>query len=207
MEHLVEDFARKRGSLTFVQIGAYDGVTSDNIHALILKHKWSGILVEPITEPFRKLQVNYASVPGLKFEQAAITEHDGEVTMYRVREDVPGLPSYADRVHSLKREITLKEIGGRADALAAVTVPALTLSSLLKKYGFDQVDVLAIDTEGADFEIIRQIDFSRVKPSLIIYEHKHLSMSDKHGCGELLSQQNYAIHPFAQDTVAVLRSA
>jgi len=207
MAHLVEDFARRHSPLTFVQIGANDGVTSDNIHSLILEHKWSGILVEPVLELFQILQVNYAGVPGLKFEQAAIAEHDGEATMYRVRDDVPGLPSYADRVHSLKREITLKEIGGRADALVAVTVPALTLPSLLMKHGFDRLDVLAIDTEGADFEIVRQIDFSRVKPSLIIYEHKHLSVSDRAACRKLLSQQNYAVRPFAQDTVAVLRSA
>ncbi len=44
------------------------------------------ILVEPVTSKFEKLQQTYAGVPEVSLVQAAIAHHDGEMTMYRVRE-------------------------------------------------------------------------------------------------------------------------
>jgi FkbM family methyltransferase len=199
---LLDRFAASHGRLTIVQIGAHDGLTSDHMRPLILKHGWMGVLVEPVPEQFRRLQANYANVPGLRFERAAIAGHDGEVTFYKVREDLPGLPRHAHLVHSLKYDVVLNEIGGRADALTAIHVPALMFQTLLDKHRLDHVDVLTIDTEGADYEILSQVDFSRHRPSLILYEHKHLSLADREACQAMLAGHGYSLQTYRQDTVA-----
>jgi FkbM family methyltransferase len=199
---LLHRFAASHGRLTIVQIGAHDGLTSDHMRPLILKYGWTGVLVEPVPEQFQRLQTNYANVPGLRFERAAIAGHDGEIAFHKVRKDLPGLPRHAHLVHSLKYEVVLNEIGGRADALMAIHVPALMFQTLLDRHGLDHVDVLAIDTEGADYEILRQVDFIRYRPSLILYEHKHLSLADRQACQVMLGGHGYSLQIYRQDTVA-----
>jgi hypothetical protein len=44
------------------------------------------------------------------------------------------------------------------------------------------VDLLAIDTEGYDWEILRTIDLARWHPRVLIYEHYHLDDADRAGC-------------------------
>jgi FkbM family methyltransferase len=199
---LLNRFALSHGRLTVVQIGAHDGLTSDHMRPLILKHGWTGVLVEPVPEHFQRLQANYANVPGLRFERAAIAGHNGQVTFHKVRTDLPGLPRHAHLVHSLKYDVVLNEIGGRADALTAIHVPALMFQTLLDKHRLDHVDVLAIDTEGADYEILRQVDFSRHRPLLVLYEHKHLSLADREACQAMLAGHGYSLQTYTQDTVA-----
>ena len=40
----------------FIEIGAHDGIYVDPIHRFIVKHKWKGILVEPIPYLFELLK-------------------------------------------------------------------------------------------------------------------------------------------------------
>src|SRR5258705_8601708 len=86
-----------------VQIGANDGVRGDPIRHLILRHGLTGLLVEPLPDLFAHLQANYAGQQGLKFEQCAVGESDGQVPLYRVRPD-PALPDWLQGLASLSRD-------------------------------------------------------------------------------------------------------
>src|SRR5687768_133577 len=56
---LREHFAGAR-KVTFIQIGAYDGVEADPIRSLVLdSDSWQGILVEPQPDAFERLRQNY----------------------------------------------------------------------------------------------------------------------------------------------------
>ena len=39
----------------------------------------------------------------------------------------------------------------------------------------ETVDILMIDTERYDLAILRMIDFARMRPSIICYEHVHMN--------------------------------
>ena len=45
----------------------------------------------------------------------------------------------------------------------------------MKKHNVNDISFILIDTEGYDYEIIKLIDFEKYKPSILIFEHKHLS--------------------------------
>jgi hypothetical protein len=62
--------------------------------------------------------------------------------------------------------------------------------------------VLVIDTEGFDYQIIRQVDFKRIHPDIIVYEHKHLSRQDALACRQLLQKQGYALEKHLGNTLA-----
>jgi hypothetical protein len=64
---------------------------------------------------------------------------------------------------------------------------------------------LNIDTEGYDFEIIKLIDFSEIKPSMILYEHIHLNAMDSTQCMNLLKDKGYSLIIQGKDTFAFLK--
>jgi hypothetical protein len=82
-------------------------------------------------------------------------------------------------------------------------VPTARLDSLLARHGISQVDFLVIDTEGHDFEILRSLDFARVTPTLLMFEHQHLSVADKQNAYGLLAAAGYEFRETAEgDAIA-----
>ena len=74
--------------VVFMQIGANEGIMSnDFLHPLILAKRWKGILIEPVPWIFEKLKKNYAHVPGLYFENVAISDIRKKSEFYVVDHD------------------------------------------------------------------------------------------------------------------------
>ncbi len=201
---LLEREAAHTPDFFFVQIGANDGVTHDPLHELILRHRWRGVLVEPVQSYFSELQQCYRGHAQLRFERAAIASTDGARTIYRARDDA-ALPKWCKGLASLHAEVVLKHrwLAPRiADVLVSEPVPCLRLASLLARHDVQRIDLLAIDTEGHDFEIIQQIEFTRLRPRIILYEHKHLSRGERRDCRLLLRTQGYGLARRYGNTVA-----
>jgi hypothetical protein len=76
------------------------------------------------------------------------------------------------------------------------------MKSLLRETGGKAVDLLLIDTEGFDFNILKMIDFSALKPPVIAYEHAHLAKSDMVAATDLLLAQGYRLTRDNLDTIA-----
>ena len=70
----------------FVQIGACDGVFVDPIHRFIIKHRWRGVLVEPVPYLFNLLMQNYEGY-NLIFENVAISDKEEIKPLYYVDPD------------------------------------------------------------------------------------------------------------------------
>jgi hypothetical protein len=54
-------------------------------------------------------------------------------------------------------------------------VPCFTFNTIIKEQGVESIDYLIIDTEGHDYNILMNIDFSIIKPYSIKFENKHMS--------------------------------
>ena len=190
-----------------VQIGANDGVRADPVRHLIQRHGLSGLLVEPLPDLFAQLQANYAGQPGLRFEQCAVGEYDGEIPLYRVRPD-PALPDWLQGLASLNRShltSTKFEFDQFEKYVEEVTVPVLTLTSLLRKHGMTDVGLLQIDTEGFDCRIVTSAMRSGVRPDIINYEHNHVHAIEQAACKRLLADNGYDFVDVGIDTLAVRR--
>jgi len=178
----------------FLQIGAFDGSFDDPIASLVRKYRWRGVLVEPQPGAFAKLQVNYADQSQVSFENAAIAAEDGETTLYTLKNSATPMASF-DRRHLVRH-------AQRQADIVSHTVPCVTLATLINKHNIGHIDLLQIDAEGYDFEIIRQIDFTALQPTLIRYEHANLLQNDRNDCIELLANQGYRVHLEDSDTLA-----
>ena len=97
----------------------------------------------------------------------------------------------------------LRMSGVRAEQIVCARVLCHTLSGLRRHYGFGNFARVQIDAEGHDCEIIGTIDFGTAKPSLIRFEHIHLSERDCTECVRLLAQHGYRFLSGKSDIIAL----
>jgi len=190
-----------------VQIGANDGISGDPVRDFIERYRWPGILVEPLPDIFAKLARNYSGSPQVTLENCAIGEAR-ELTLYRVRADVTNAAPWLHELASFDREVVLRDrafFPDIADYIVEQRVPSISFSALMDRHGIDRFDVLVIDTEGYDLEILKQVDFPRHRPRVVLYEHKHLGAAQQKEAKALLAGIGYVTLQEEYDTLGLRR--
>ena len=74
-------------------------------------------------------------------------------------------------------------------------VKAIPLMELLNKHQVSHLDVLVIDTEGHDYHILKQLDFTRYLPKIIFAEYVNLPAHEQLEMKKLLTQHGYIYTP------------
>ena len=189
--------------VTFLEIGANDGVTGDPIHSFVIRYGFRGVCIEPQPDAFAKLQATYHDHPGIVCEQAAIGATEGTTSLYRFRPG-PGVPEWAHLLASFSREVLVTNFQDIHGEVESITVPTLTVATLRAKHGLDTVDLVQIDTEGYDFEIIRLLDLANFRPTIIHFEATLLLPDDRQACYAYLAEHGYTVTPNGSDAVAYL---
>lgn len=187
---------QSRSNLTFLQVGAFDGYHKDALVPLVQAHRLRGIIVEPQVGAFEKLKECYADQPQIILVNAAIANENGMRDFFTLADHSIPQASFS-REHLLKHKVP-------PDQIVCQQVRCCTLVSLLKEHGFDRLDLLQIDAEGYDYEVIRTIDFSAIRPAIIRFEHVHLSSTDANACVELLASQGYRFIVERRDLIALI---
>jgi len=206
---LLRAFADAYPEATFVEIGANDGAQADHLRRLLARRDWRGVLVEPNPAAFARLRERHGANPRIALENAAISSSDGRLPFYELAPpgegEPPELAGTYDLLGSLSRDalLALPFIRNPESRIARTEVDALTLDSLLRKHDLERVDLLVVDTEGHDYEIVRQVDLERDRPRLIVYEHCLLAEADRRACRERLAGAGYELLEEFFDTFAL----
>jgi FkbM family methyltransferase len=193
----------------FIEIGANDGISHDRIFDYVKQYRWRGILVEPVKYYFDKLVSAYSFSEDLIFANVAISDREETKAFHRIKEGIKFLPEWSEGLGSFYLDVLLKHrwaIPRIEDYLVTEQVQCISFNTLVEKYGVKKIDLLLVDTEGYDYGVIQQINFARLKPAIIVYEHKHLSRQDKQACAELLKRNGYLLERRLGNTLAYLAS-
>lgn len=182
--------------MTFLQIGAFDGVGEDDLRSLIVTHKLRGVLVEPQPSAFARLQQTYRNQPNVTLLQAAIAEQEGSRELYCKRGEASMAASF-DREH-------LRRHGIADNDIVAEPVACHTIESALRTAGLANADLIQIDAEGYDWQIIRSIDFNCIRPQIIRFEYRNLSPRDGDDCLAHLAAHGYRFIVETRDIIAHL---
>lgn len=179
-EHIVNSHLQhlaSRDGVFVLQVGAADGQFGDFLHQYLTRSRWDALLLEPVPKLHERLMATYAACPQIHCERLAITSHDGHATLYVV-EDSTELPWWAEQLGSLHRCVVESHeslIPDLKHMITEIEVPCCTIQTLLKRYQIRHIDLAAIDAEGYDDEIVRQLLNLPLTPERILFEHKHLS--------------------------------
>lgn len=187
----------------FVQVGAHNGITSDPFHRFLIEGiAWNSVLIEPQTPCVQVLRSVYSDRENLRIVHAAVgpsqspatTAPKSTVTLYKIRDDAVGLPHWANQLASLRYEVIASHRDRIPDIekwIVAEEVPSRSLEEIVAESGFPRVDLLASDTEGFDYEVVRQIQNLPSLPQFVYYEHLHLSSEEAAECVDFLHRLGY----------------
>lgn len=174
-DFIIRDFMMAKGeSYTpkFIQIGAFDGVHDDPIHDYVVQYNWEGLLVEPQSYYFQRLQDTYAKQEGLDLFKGAVGRSGGFKTLYTVNPEAEDLPEWAGVYASFDRETLLKGDPISEDHVREERVRIEHPMTLLESNDLLDVDIVQIDVEGFDSEVLRMLNFNVIQPAVIQFEHR-----------------------------------
>ncbi len=138
---------------TFVDVGAYDGVTGSNTLFFERFRGWTGVLVEPVAEQ-RAKAVQLRSSPVLDY---AVSTKEGTAEFISVSEgytQMSGLAATYD-AHMLERI--------RADKRhveKTIKVPTRPLSAILHEADLPNPDFISLDIEGGELAVLKNFPFA-----------------------------------------------
>lgn len=194
--------------LTFVQVGAFDGNIQDPLRKYIARCGWRGVLVEPQPGPAAKLRDLYRMNDQIKVLEAAIDETCGGRLLFTV--DVHNAPAWAGGLASFDKNVILRHtelIPNLDSMIREVPVNCITFDEVLALSPAEDLDLLQLDTEGADGFILSLFPFDCLRPAIIHWEIKHMSLTQREMCLGRLASLGYRFAPSGtQDMLAVLEA-
>jgi FkbM family methyltransferase len=162
----------------FVEFGATDGVELSNTYLLEMEFGWHGILAEPAIFWQKKLKENRKA----NIEFSCVWKNTGSILSFN-EVSVPELSTLLDFSSSDSHDSSRKR-GKRYE------VNTISLLDLLQKYNAPKIiDYLSLDTEGSEYEILENFDFSEYEFRIITCEHNFTPMRDK--INNLLTSKGY----------------
>lgn len=140
---------------------------------------------------------------------AALGAEGAKSIFYRVP---PGqdVPERCDRLGSFSWDVITSHKNIFPDIehhIVEQDVRILSFDVLVQEFNVEAIDLNMIDTEGYDYEILKQINFQRFLPAIVIYEQFHLDAKTKSQSRILLEEAGYRVHaPNSMDCVAIQQS-
>ena len=149
----------------YVDIGGGHPV-ADNVSFYFYLKGWRGLVVEPQ----KQLADLYAHVRPRDVTLSLLAgATDGEASFHKV-----------DKLHGLSSMVEASAASAQAYGVGYYThtMPVRRLSTLLAYHGFDKIDFLKIDVEGAEDQVLAGMDWTRHRPRVVVIEAVNPSSSD-----------------------------
>lgn len=154
--------------LTFLDIGANDGITFSNTHQLSLSG-WSGVCLDPSPMAFEKLENLYRNNNNITSLNFGISDQNCDLDLneslnWDGRDDTPlGIlscidPNEKNRFYGMNWRV--------------VKCQFLTFETFLNNSSYKKFDFINIDCEGHDYTILTQIDLNSIGCRMVCIEFK-----------------------------------
>jgi len=162
------------GSIKYLQIGANDGVFVDPMFKFVEQnhHKMFGLLIEPVPSYFEKLNHNYRKFPTIRTLNCAVHNVEKEMTIYTAKPEAMNWTKGDIRGMSSFYKDHLVNPGFLSESeVSEIQVKCVDIYTVLLEQGMLDINLLVIDTEGYDFQILKEIDLDKISPKVIHFEH------------------------------------
>lgn len=182
----------------FVDVGAHDGITLNNTLYFENHNHWSGFNIEPNQHVYDQLQVNRPNSINLN---CAICSKDGTAEFLRntgYTEMLSGLKDTFDTRHYQRLTSENEHHGSSTET---VQVQTKRLETVFDEYKVNHIHYLSIDVEGAEFDVIKSINFDKVFIDVIEFENNYRDTSIP--IIQYLESKNYSIIAESSDVFMI----
>ena len=186
----------------FVDIGAHDGLDINNTLYFEKNNGWTGINVEPIKKVFDKLVINRPNSINLN---CAVCNNDGETEFLcntGYNEMLSGIKDTYDNRHMARLQEDNKCYGGETEI---IKVKTKKLETICNENNISHINYLSIDVEGAEFEVIKSINFDKVYIDIIGFENNYKDTSIH--IVKYLEDRNYVIMDISLDIFMIHKNS
>jgi len=152
----------------FVDVGAYDGKHINNTLYFENTNQWKGINIEPNKKVYDILEKNRPNNINLN---CAVCNYDGETEFLLnngYTEMISGIKHYFDSRHFTRLMYENDKTGSTTEL---TKVNTKRLETIFDEYNVSHINYLSIDVEGAEFEVIKSINFEKVFIDVIAFEN------------------------------------
>lgn len=203
-------------SATIFKVGACDGAYDDLTVGWIHSYGMNAIYVEPIPDRCEMLRNNVKEFRGkVSIFECAVSNTTSTVEMCVIPSEYMGKytpnglyvhpaligmssvwppKNGLSGAHDAK---VLEEVGKR------VHVPVRTIDSILQEAQPESIDLLSIDTEGHDWIVLSQFDFSKYRPYWLEVELYNLSPQDRQSAEDYIRSSGYVLYHSGKDGYAL----
>ena len=158
---------KKNGS--FIEIGVGNGIDLSNTYLLEKKYNWTGILCEPDIRNFKNIKEFRSS----KLIESIIDKKcDDQVEFYLNKDP------YSSSSKNSKSNI--KKIYSNS----------VCLNHLFERNDLREVDYISIDTEGNEYEILKNFNFKKYQVKIFTVEH-NFDAEKREKIKDLLTSNGY----------------
>lgn len=172
--YLEETVFKRHTNGVFVDVGAHDGVSINNTLYFEKHNNWTGINIEPIKSVYDKLVLNR---PNSINVNCAVCNSDGQTEFICNKgytEMISGIKDNFDSRHFQRLQRENDMMGSTTEI---ITVNTKRLETIFDENGVTHVNYLSIDVEGAEFEVIKSINFDKVFIDVIGFENNYEDVS------------------------------
>lgn len=154
----------------FVEFGATDGVLLSNTYLLEKEFSWRGICAEPNPKYYKELEKNRCCI----VSDSCIADVSGKTIDFVLADEFGGISGIADKgMHKAKVE-AFRENGD------VISMKTISLNDFLIHHNSPKtIDYLSIDTEGSEYQILKEFPFSEWDIKLITVEHNFEPQREK----------------------------
>jgi FkbM family methyltransferase len=158
----------------YVDVGSHDGISINNTLYFEKNNNWTGINIEPIKKVFDKLVINRPNNINLN---CAVCNNDGETDFLcntGYTEMISGIKDNFDMRHFYRLHRENQLMGSTTEV---IKVKTKKLETILDENNINHINYLSIDVEGAEFEVIKSINFDKVFIDVIGFENNYNDVS------------------------------
>lgn len=148
----------------FIEVGASDGLQLSNTYLLETKYNWKGICCEPIPKNFEKLVKNR---PNSTCYKEAVYSESGLTLIFDIANGMDLLSGISEHIDAHKSTVNRNK--------TSIEVKTITLLDVLDNANAPSfIEYMSLDTEGSEFEILKNFDFEKYTFGLIDVEHNFI---------------------------------
>lgn len=148
----------------FVEIGASNGITLSNTYLLETTYNWKGICVEPIPKMFNELVINR---PNSKCYNMAVYNMSNTMLNFDIANNNTLLSGISTHIDKHKNIVD--------DNKKTIIVNTITINDMLDNASAPNIiEYLSLDTEGSEYEILKELNFNKYHFGLIDVEHNFI---------------------------------